>query len=95
MFLILLRFSDNENQAARHLAGHKQWLRRGFQDGVFLLAGSLNPGVGGGILAQGASRDVIEQRVKEDPFVASEIVEAEILDFDPGMAADRLQFLIS
>lgn len=95
MFIVLLRFTTNKSPSALHLDGHKQWLKRGFQEGTLLLAGSLKPGLGGAILAMGADRDVIEQRVKEDPFVAEGIVEAEILDFSPGLADDRLQFLVS
>ena len=51
MFMVLLKFSGNKGQAGQFMAGHKDWLERGFADGVFLLAGSLQPGLGGGIVA--------------------------------------------
>ena len=44
MFIVLLRFSQNKAQAAAFMDGHNEWLRQGFADGVFLLAGSLQPG---------------------------------------------------
>jgi len=94
MFIILLRFSANKSQAPEFMEAHKQWLKRGFADSVFLLAGSLEPGQGGGILAAGASRESIEQRVNEDPFVAEKVVTAEIIEVDPGIADERLQFLV-
>jgi uncharacterized protein YciI len=94
MFIILLRFSAQKSKAPQFLEAHKQWLQRGFADGVFLLAGSLEPSQGGGILAIGADRESIEQRVNEDPFVAEKVVSAEILELDPGRADERLQFLI-
>ena len=51
MFVILLRFSGNKGQAGKFMAGHQEWIKRGFDDGVFLLVGSLKPNAGGGILA--------------------------------------------
>src|SRR2546427_12966885 len=55
MFIVLLKFSDNKASASQFMEGHNAWLKRGFDNGVFLLAGSLQPKRGGGILAQHAS----------------------------------------
>ena len=95
MFIILLRFSSRKSDAPKFMDAHKQWLKRGFGEGVFLLAGSLEPGQGGGILAHGGSLEEIQTRVNEDPFVAEQVVTAEIIELDPGMADARLSFLVS
>lgn len=95
MHIILLKFSANRNQAGLFMDGHKSWLKRGFEDGVFLLAGSLEPGLGGGILAHMTSLPELQRRVNEDPFVAENVVTAEIYELDPGRADERLQFLVS
>lgn len=94
MHIILLRFAANKASAEQHMDAHKAWLRRGFDEGVFLLAGSLEPGQGGGILAHNTTRLDLERRVNEDPFVAENVVRAEILELDPAKADARLQFLI-
>lgn len=94
MFVVLLRFSDNKDAAGRHMDGHVEWLRRGLADGVFLLAGSLQPGLGGAVLAHGTSRDELEERVAADPFVAEGVVRAEVLEMAPGLADERLRFLL-
>ena len=52
MFIVLLNFSVNENQASKHMDGHMSWIKRGFDDGVFLTAGSLQPSLGGSIDVQ-------------------------------------------
>ena len=95
MFIVLLRFSQNKAQAAAFMDGHNEWLRQGFADGIFLLAGSLQPGLGGALIAHGITRDALEARVNQDPFVAENIVSAEILDIDPKKADERLSFLLS
>ena len=95
MHIVLLRFSANKDQAGNFMEGHKTWVKRGFDDGVFLLAGSLEPGLGGGILAHNTSSADLRRRVNDDPFVAENVVTAEILELDPGRADERLKFLVN
>ena len=95
MFIVLLKLSSNKSKASQFMDGHKTWLKHGFDDGVFLLAGSLEPSLGGGILVHHTSLPELQKRVEEDPFVAEKVVSAEILELDPAKADERLQFLIS
>lgn len=92
MFIVLLKFAD-KSKAPAQMEGHKAWLQQGFEDGVFSLAGSLQPNLGGGILAHGLTRDALEARVAEDPFVAEGVVTAEILEITPARSDERLAFL--
>lgn len=94
IFVVLLKFSANKSRAGELMADHKLWLKRGFDDGVFLLAGSLEPGQGGGILAHNSSLAELRGRVNEDPFVMEDVAVAEILEIEPGKADERLQFLV-
>ena len=95
MYIIILKFSANKSRASQFMDGHKAWIKRGFDDGVFLLAGSLEPGLGGGILAHNTSLADLRGRVNDDPFVAEDVVKAEIFELDPGKADERLQFLVN
>jgi uncharacterized protein YciI len=70
MFIVFLKFSANKGRAGQFMEGHKAWLKRGFDDGVFLLTGSLEPDLGGGILAHNTSFADLQGRVNADPFVA-------------------------
>jgi uncharacterized protein YciI len=94
MFIVLLKFSDNKGQMAQFLDGHKEWLTRGFDDGVFLLAGSLQSNLGGGIVAHNTSLSNLQNRVNGDPFVAENVVKPEILEISPSKADERLNFLL-
>ncbi len=94
MFTVLLKFSSNKDQAGQFMEGHKAWIKRGFDDGVFLLAGSLQPNLGGAIVAHNTSLADLQSRVNDDPFVAQKVVSAEILEISPAKADDRLAFLL-
>jgi len=94
VFIVLLEFSGNKGQASRFMEGHNEWLRRGFDDGVFLLVGSLQPNLGGGIVAYNTTLSDLQSRVSNDPFVAENVVSAEILEITPSKADERLKFLL-
>ncbi len=93
MFVVLLRFSANKGQASRFMEGHKEWIKRGFDDGVFLLVGNLQPNLGGGIVAHNTSQAELQSRVNADPFVAEDVVSAEILEIMPAKTDERLKFI--
>ncbi len=94
MFVVLLKFTGDRGRAAAFMDGHKAWIKRGLDDGVFLLVGSLLPNLGGAILAHGLSRAALERRVDDDPFVAEKLVTPEILELAPAQADARLKFLL-
>ena len=94
MFIVLLKFSDNRDQAGQFMAGHKAWLQQGFDEGVFLLAGSLQPVLGGSVFANHISRQALMERVANDTFVVENIVTAEIFEIVPSRVDDRLRFLL-
>jgi uncharacterized protein YciI len=95
MFIVLLKFSDNKAQAAELMDSHNEWIQRGFDDGVFLLAGGLQPSLGGGIMAHNTSLSDLQARVNEDSFVAQNVVRAEIIEITPVKANKQLQFLVN
>ena len=94
MFCIFLRFSSNKGQAPQHMAEHKRWIDQGFEDGVFLATGSLAGHQGGMVLAHNTTREALQARVALDPFVAENVVEAEIAEVALNRTDERLQFLL-
>ena len=94
MFIVLLKFSINRSQSGQYMEGHKEWIERGVEDGVFVLVGSLQPNLGGGIVAHNTSLSDLQDRVNDDPFVVENIVSAEILEITPAKVDERLKFLL-
>jgi uncharacterized protein YciI len=93
MFIILLTFTE-PGRVAELKDPHLEWLRRGFDDGVFVLAGGVHGEPGGGtIIASGIAAEEVRQRVDADPFVAEGIATATILEISPSRVDERLAFL--
>lgn len=76
------------------MEAHKKWIKEGLDEGVFLLVGGLKPNLGGGIMAHKENLEDLQKRVNNDPFVAENIVSAEILEISPAKADERLAFLL-
>jgi uncharacterized protein YciI len=94
MFIVLLKFSDSKGRAGEFMEGHNAWIKRGFDDGVFLLVGSLQPKLGGGLVAHNTSLPDLQCRLKDDPFVRENVVAAEVLELTASKADERLKFLL-
>ncbi|WP_448549420.1 YciI family protein [Thalassotalea fusca] len=56
------------------MGGHKEWLQAGFDRGIFVLSGSIQPNAGGGIVAINVVKEEIEGIIAEDPFVIENVV---------------------
>ncbi|MBB3355521.1 uncharacterized protein YciI [Rhizobium sp. BK049] len=93
MFFITLKFSESRAKAPVLMEAHNAWLKRGFDDGIFLLAGGLQPSAGGAVVAHNTSRAELETRIQLDPFVAEGVVSADILEIAPARVDERLAFL--
>jgi hypothetical protein len=59
-----------------------------------MLVGSLQPNLGGVILANDTSLPELRARVNEDPFVTEGVVSAEIFEVTPSKVDARLTFLL-
>jgi len=94
MFIVFLKFSDNKANAGDFMEAHNAWIKQGFADKKFLLVGSIEINLGGSIIAHNESLQELEERVNKDPFVAENVVTAEIVDISPKMTDERLSFLL-
>lgn len=93
MYIVTLSLTAQKSKAPEFMAAHNAWIARGFDEGVFLLVGSLKPQGGGAILAVGSDRAALEQRIAADPFVQEGIAIPEIQEIAPARTDERLSFL--
>lgn len=94
MHIVLLKFGPNRSQAAQWMSGHKEWIEKGINEGVFLLAGSLENAQGGALLAVKLSKSEVTALVREDPFVVHQVVEPEIISIAPSRMAQSMAALV-
>jgi len=94
MFVVFLRFAGNKGQASQFMQAHNEWIKRGIDDGIFVLVGSVLPNAGGAIIAYDTTFADLEDRIKRDPFVQNGVVNAELIEIKPNKTDERLSFLL-
>ena len=75
------------------MKAHMDWVQQGFSDGIFLVVGSIKPGLGGAVIAHNITLSDLQKRIDVDPFVIEKIVEPEILEIGLAKWDQRLEFL--
>ncbi len=95
MYVVLLKFSENKSQAGQFMEEHNAWIKKGLDDGVFLVVGSLQPNLGGAVVVHNMVKSDLDALIAHDPFVANDIVKAEVLEITPAKTDERLNFLLA
>jgi len=93
MYVIQLHFAANKARAKDFMSAHNSWLQQGFDDGVFILAGSIDTAKGGAILAHNESLIEVTARIAQDPFVQNDVVSPKIISISASKTDPRLAFL--
>lgn len=81
LFVIDIEYIVPLDQVDPHLDAHLDFVNRCYDDGCFLASGPKNPRSGGIILATAASKEAIENLIKEDPFHAHQLADFTITEF--------------
>ena len=93
MFVILLTYVKPVEEVGHFLDSHRAWVKQGFEEGAFVLAGRQLPLIGGVLIALGSNRRALEDRIKQDPFILHGVATAQVIEFKPTRLDDRLSFL--
>lgn len=94
MYAIILRYKRPLTEVDKHIAAHRDWLRKNCAAGNFLVSGRHRSGVGGFILAAAVERPQLDAILAGDPFGQNDVTDYEVIEVAPSMADERLSFLI-
>lgn len=83
---VTLTYVSPTKEIVSHIEEHKKWLIRGINNGIILFAGPLSDGSGGYILFYSDSMEIVEDFLKEDPFVEYNLVDVSLISTEPAMS---------
>lgn len=90
MFVVSLTYKVPLEEIDRLGPAHREWLKQGYADGVFVVSGPKRPRTGGVIIARGEI-EALRARLAEDPFAKAGAADYEITDFATGFIASGLE----
>ncbi|HCM9227693.1 YciI family protein [Enterobacter bugandensis] len=91
IYVVVLTYIKPLEDVDSQIPAHVEWLKKGYLDGVFLASGRRIPRDGGVILAKCDNIEVLETRLRQDPFQKLNIAKAEIFPFEATMKAHLLE----
>jgi len=73
-----------EQRAPELIAAHRQFLKRGYDEGRFLLSGPYIPPTGGILIARAKSIDELDEFLADEPYCKANVMRfSKITEFDP------------
>ena len=92
MFILSLTYTAELSEVDRYIEPHMDWVKDGYDRGIFLASGRKTPRTGGVILARGNKAE-IEAIVAADPFTIHGVADYEITEVAVTRTAPGLEGL--
>ena len=92
MFILSLTYTAGLSEVDRHIEPHMDWVKDGYERGIFLASGRKTPRTGGVILARGNKAE-IDAIVAADPFTIHGVADYEITEVAVTRTAPGLEGL--
>lgn len=94
LFLIDVAYTADLATIEAHLAEHRAYLAKGYEEGFLLASGPKSPRTGGMIIGRFATKEDAQAFATNDPFSLKGIAKHTITEFDPVLhAKDIAKFL--
>ena len=93
MFVVNVNYIGSLDDVDQHLAAHVEFLKKQYEDGVFIASGRKIPRTGGVILARSVTGEQLNRILDEDPFKRAGVAEYDVTEFVASMVADGLSAL--
>ncbi len=94
MFVVILTYTKPLDVVDSHLEAHVEFLKKSYDEKVFIASGRQVPRTGGLILARAASKEALQQVLSNDPFYKNGVADYKIIEFVASMAAPEFQGMI-
>lgn len=95
MYLLIVSYTKPVEEVAPSVPSHGEWVKKYFNEGIFLIAGPKKNKFGGAILVKSIDRAQLNKIISEDSFITNDVAEYQIIDFDCKVAALGLEQLTS
>ena len=82
-FLVEITYTVPLSAIDAALPAHREFLQRGYEAGLLLMSGPMNPRTGGIVIARAASRAAIEEFFSADPYRIQQLASYRIVEFAP------------
>ena len=94
MYILAVHFSQTPEVVAPEVEAHGVWVKKYFDEGIFLAAGPKKSKLGGAILVSSIEKKKLLKILAEDSYVKADVADYQIIDIDCKLAAQGFEKLI-
>jgi uncharacterized protein YciI len=94
MYVLVSRYTAPQERIEELVPAHREYLRRHFDAGRFVVSGRRVPWDGGVVVARGLTREQLDAVIAEDPFAQAGAAETEVVEFEPLFAGPGFEQLL-
>ena len=95
MFIVTLTYLKPVEEIDALMNEHVAWLKRHYEDGLFVASGRRVPRVGGVILARSGDEPALRAALAADPFAVHGAARFDVVEFAPSMTAPGAEVILS
>jgi uncharacterized protein YciI len=93
MYVVSLSYRVPQDIVDFHNDAHIAWLKKAFDDGVFIAAGRKVPRTGGMLLSR-TDRATLDAALAQDPFYSNGVADFEVVEFHAARVAAGFENLL-
>ena len=93
MFIVTLTYLKPVEDIDALMHDHVEWLKRGYEEGLFIASGRRVPRTGGVILARSGDEQALRDNLARDPFIVHGAARADVVEFSASMTAPCAEVL--
>jgi uncharacterized protein YciI len=93
MFIVTLIYLKPLEEVDALMHDHVAWLKKGYDEGLFIASGRRVPRTGGVILARSGDEQALRDMLARDPFVIHGAARCDVVEFTPSMTAPGAEVL--
>ncbi|HZW05029.1 MAG TPA: YciI family protein [Anaerolineaceae bacterium] len=82
-FIVEITYLIPADQLGDRLAEHRAYLKTGYDRGILLCSGPMNPRTGGILVARANDRSEIDEFIRGDPYARHAITSHRVIEFEP------------
>lgn len=94
MYVLAVHFSQAPEIVSPEIEAHGVWVKKYFDEGIFLAAGPKKSKLGGVIIARSIKKEKLIKILSEDSFVKADVADYQIIDIDCKFASGDFSKLI-
>lgn len=93
MFIVTLTYLKPVQEIDALMHDHVAWLKKGYDEGLFIASGRRVPRTGGVILARSGNEQALRAALARDPFVIHGAARCDVIEFTASMTAAGAEVL--